>query len=103
MLLVASEDAKCDVTVAEFETIWHRMMPVPSASPVPGPSRTSLASRGDRGSQARLCAMDMSMLAAMDANTGAAFATAHDEEVGILFTDPRVAISFFSRKRKQRA
>jgi hypothetical protein len=79
VLLVAAEDATCDVTVAEFETVWQKMMP---QHPSPGTSRSSACYLpAESSSHGKLSAMDMDALATMDASAGAAFTSASTSDV----------------------
>jgi hypothetical protein len=101
ILLVAAEDATCDVTVAEFETVWQTMMPDNPSSHGPSShgrastsadalgssmTRAQAGESGGGGGESKLSTMDMGALATMDVTAGAAFTSASDSEARPLRT-----------------
>lgn len=90
VLLVAPEGASCDVTAAEYETVWQKMMPrhVPLTPANRASSSLSRLPQQDGGSKSKLCRMDMAALATMDSTTGAAFTAESDNDSDVCTQPP---------------
>ena len=79
ILLVAAEDATSDVTAAEFDTVWRKMIPESRRASMESTHATQhyhefVASQGHVGG------MDIATLATMDSAAGVAFTSVSDSE-----------------------